>query len=402
MNKVTDTVLTLVRADVFGAQADVEETAEFISDKERYAALLKTASAHDLAHLVGSALERLGLLGDDEISAVLRRRHFASVLRYRTMEYELEAVCAALSEGKIAHIPLKGAVMRRLYPEPRMRTSCDIDVLVHPEDIDAATEIFEKKLGYKLTSRCFHDVAFFSESGVHIELHFDLIEQFAFPEVERILSDVRERAVPSSEGAYTYAMPDDVFYFYHVAHMMKHFLDGGCGIRFFLDLYILDNIEGRDLAAREELLERGGILKFARRSSALARIWFADEPTSDFYESFGKYVVDGGIYGGVENKVLVQQKRRGGKLGYALSRIFLPYRILSEIYPVLKRHKWLTPVFEVVRWFRIIFRGKLSSSVGELRSNASVSEESANAAAQMLATLGLDARDGQGSEQAGG
>ena len=56
---------------------------------------------------------------------------------------------------------------------------------------------------------------------------------------------------------------------------------------------------------------------------------------------------------------------------------------------MIKKHKWLTPVFEVVRWFRLIFRGKLRSSVSELKANAQVSSFDAERTADMLEVLGL-------------
>ena len=184
-------------------------------------------------------------------------------------------------------------------------------------------------------------------------------------------------------------MPRELFYFYHVAHMMKHLFEAGCGIRFFIDLLLID--EGTEFN-REELnsmLSSAELLAYRDRSLELAKIWFRDGEHTDFSRIYEKHILRGGIYGTNESKVIVNQKRKGGKFGYAMRRIFLPYRSLCEMFPVIKRHKWLTPVFEVVRWFRLIFRGKLRSSVNELRENANVSSDDANQAAIMLDVLGL-------------
>ena len=137
------------------------------------------------------------------------------------------------------------------------------------------------------------------------------------------------------------------------------------------------------------MLSSAELLAYRDRSLELAKIWFRDGEHTDFSRIYEKHILRGGIYGTNESKVIVNQKRKGGKFGYAMRRIFLPYRSLCEMFPVIKRHKWLTPVFEVVRWFRLIFRGKLRSSVNELRENANVSLDDANQAAMMLDVLGL-------------
>ncbi len=387
MSRVRDMLFELVNYKLFGKAADVDRVRDFLLS-EGINKLYALAKMHDLSHLVGAAFESLGLLSEDDLSKKMRKQYFAAIYRYRGIEHELRNIKALLSEHKIQHIPLKGSVIRALYPEPWMRTSCDIDILVRKEDVERARELLEGELAYKMTSECFHDIAFFSPGGVHVELHFTLIEDFRYPKINEILSCVWERA-EAGEGDFTYAMPRELFYFYHVSHMMKHLFEAGCGIRFFIDLLLID--EGLELN-REELdsmLSAAGLLDYRDRSLELARIWFREGEHTEFSRIYEKHILRGGIYGTKESKVIVNQKRKGGKFGYAMRRIFLPYRSLCEMFPVIKKHKWLTPVFEVVRWFRLIFRGKLRSSVDELRANANVSTDDANQAAEMLDVLGL-------------
>ena len=53
-------------------------------------------------------------------------------------------------------------------------------------------------------------------------------------------------------------------YFYHIAHMAKHLQQGGCGIRTFIDLWILDNLPTIDTLKRNDLLKSGGLLQFSQ------------------------------------------------------------------------------------------------------------------------------------------
>ena len=87
-------------------------------------ALFKISKRHDLAHLIGDALDRNGLLpdGSEARKRFLQERNMA-VYRYEQQQYELEQICAVLEDAKIPFIPLKGSVIRQYYPEPWMRTS---------------------------------------------------------------------------------------------------------------------------------------------------------------------------------------------------------------------------------------------------------------------------------------
>ncbi|MFX7845188.1 nucleotidyltransferase family protein, partial [Acinetobacter baumannii] len=76
-------------------------------------------------------------------------------------------------------------------------------------------------------------------SGQHIELHFNLIEDHRIKGASAILNRVWDAAVPCGGWTYQYEMPDELFYFYHIAHMAKHVENGGCGIRPFLDIWVL-------------------------------------------------------------------------------------------------------------------------------------------------------------------
>lgn len=65
----------------------------------------------------------------------------------------LQKIEAALNEEQIPYIPLKGSVLRNLYPAPEMRTSCDIDVLVHEEDIERAVAVIEQATDFTMQKR---------------------------------------------------------------------------------------------------------------------------------------------------------------------------------------------------------------------------------------------------------
>jgi hypothetical protein len=65
----------------------------------------------------------------------------------------------------------------------------------------------------------------------------------------------------------------------------------------------------------------------------------------------------------------------------------MPYEYLKDEYPVLKTHKWLTPLYQPVRWVRMLRSGRLGATVAELKANAGSTDTTT--AAQILDHLGL-------------
>lgn len=143
-------------------------------DAEILFRIVKIAKKHDVLHLLVLGLKKNELL--DENTKQLERELFKAVYRYERLNYELKQVCEALEKAQIPFLPLKGSVIRKYYPEPWMRTSCDIDVLVHEKDLRAAVSYLVENLKYTEHEQNSHDISLFSPSGNHIELHYDLVE----------------------------------------------------------------------------------------------------------------------------------------------------------------------------------------------------------------------------------
>lgn len=387
METVVRAMMNLIACEVCGKEFDAR--AFSLSDEE-LAWLYKLSKTHDLAHLVGDALIKNGLIHNAEIKAKFEKQLMLAVYRREQLDYELTRLCEALEKAQIMFMPLKGSVIREYYPEPWMRTSCDIDVLVREGDLERAVSYLSDNLGYRRESQDSHDVSMFTEGGVHVEVHYDLVEDGRVNSVVSVLKNVWDTAVKSDNGSYHYEMPDEMFYFYHIAHMAKHFVGtGGCGIRPFLDIWILNHRISFDREKRGALLSEGGLDVFAKQAELLSEIWFGNAEHTEITRQMEEYILRGGVYGTSENRIAVQQQKRGGKVKYALSKIFIPYDVIKFHYPVLQKHKWLTPVMEVRRWGKLIFCGHLKRSVKELRYNNSISGNEAAQTQAFLKNVGL-------------
>ena len=239
------------------AEAVTEEVKQAMTP-ELLEKVYKLADAHDLAHLAGQSLSQLGLLGEDEVSQKFKKKAMQAAYRYVQVNFEYEQACVAFEQAKIPFIPLKGSVLRVYYPEPWMRTSSDIDILVKPEDLETAAAMLVEKLGYQAGKKDEHDIPMRSKTGFLLELHYDTMEErHAKGKRYKMLERIWDYAAPREEGSCHYYLADDMFYFFHIAHMAKHFEMGGCGIRTFLDIWILNHRMEFDPAARNALLEEG-------------------------------------------------------------------------------------------------------------------------------------------------
>ena len=376
--------IALIRAELTGADLPMRWGDALSADQ--LSAVYALAQKHDLAHIVTGALEKCGLLGEDETSQKFKKARYAAVYRYEQLRYELEAICRELSNASIPHIPLKGAVLRMWYPEPWMRTSCDIDILVKPDDLQRASQVLTEQLGYGKHIEGTHDVAFFTPGGLHIELHFDTVEENRAVRAGEVLRDVWCYA--QIENGAQYRLSDEMFYFYHIAHMAKHMEVGGCGVRTFMDLWVLNHCVTA-AESRRELLDRGGLTRFAETAEQLAEYWFSDGEADELCLLLEEFVLYGGVYGNVDTLTAVQQNRRGGRVAYLFRLLFPRYCHLKYQYPVLRRQAWLYPFCVLHRLGRKLFGKDRKRAARKWKRVNAVDDTQRASAAALLQGLGL-------------
>lgn len=382
---INEILFTLLRSQI--CEDEKIAVAESLS-QDTLAELYRISKAHDLAHIISNGLHKQGLLGADETSQKFRNAQMSAVLRYQRMQYALEQIAEVFEKEEIPYIPLKGAILRSFYPQNWMRTSCDIDILVRQEDLQHATQALVKTLAYRAADRTeYHDISLFSKNGVHLELHFSIKENME--NIDRLLSKVWEYASPVTKDSCCHRQTNEYFLFHHIAHMSYHFVRGGCGIKPFMDLYILRNKMAYEENVVADYCKQCGIETFYRHVLDVTDIWFGNKSHTPVSLRIEQYILKGGVYGTLENQVLVAQSKQGSKLKYFLLRIFMPYDSLKDYYPVLQKHPYLFPVMQICRWFRILFCGDTKRSMKELSYNSNISRSQAEEMKDFLNQIGL-------------
>ena len=385
MNELNNILFALLRSAICEESIDTSVCQGI--DNDVIGKLYALSKKHDLAHVVGAELEKQGLLTDNSLSQKFGKLQMLAIYRYENQNYELSQIKKTLSEAKIDFLPLKGAVIRDLYPEPWMRTSCDIDVLVKKCDIDRAVELLITELGYERdTKENYHDVSLYSSSGVHLELHFTLEENI--PELDATLKCVWDHAAPISEDSCEYRLSNEFFIYHIISHAAYHFVHGGCGVRPLADLWLLIKDGDYDEGKLFELLSESKIDEFSSSMIELSRVWFGKKKHDEMTARMENYILCGGLYGTQEARVAVKREVKGGRIGYLWSRIFVSYDHLRKRYPSLKSRAF-APVYQMRRWFELVFCGGLSRSLKEVEANNSVDQATVDAVSGLMVDLNL-------------
>ena len=393
ISMIREMLISTIRAGMCGVSID-ENIKSYINE-ENLKKLYDLAQKHDVTHIVGEGLLRQKLMPDGEVSGLFKLSSMTAFMRYQLLTCELNSICDLFEKNQIDHMPLKGAVLRKLYPEPWFRTSCDVDILVRPDDLKRAVNLLETELMCSDIINSPHDVALYTKNKVHIELHHTLFgpNMYDGQNVSKkwnfdCQQHVWEMSSQTDGKKYRYEMPDEFVYCYHIAHMAKHFEVGGCGVRPFIDLWILNNITF-DRQKRSTLLKECGLLKFENEVKKLSLVWMQNEIPDKTSLLIQDYIFDGGVFGNVNNMVLYKQAKSGGHTGYILSRLIASRNLLEHHYPILKKHRWLMPFCQVGRWLKIIFRNRLKISINELAINNKINDDIKNNMKDLIKILGL-------------
>ncbi len=386
---VTGVLMALLRSEL----CDDTSAREIIAglSPDMLDAVYRLALRHSLEHLVADAIwKQRDHITHPEIQEKIKYLHqkflFGYVRTYTQRDYAYEQLCRQLETDNITYIPLKGMELKSLWPEEWMRSCSDIDILIPEEELEAA-RASAQRLGFAYTGRSAHDISLFSEGPdrVHIELHYATVEEEYLPQAQAVLSAVWEYAEPTGQGT-RWRLQPEMLYFYHVAHMAKHFFHGGCGIRFFLDLWLMEHKLSLDPAKKNKLLDAGGLRKFAEGCVRLSKVWIEHAPADQLTDTLEAYIVEGGIYGNLQNRVAVEQQQ---KRSYIFSRLFIPMSSMRERYPILKKCPFALPATYVHRIWNMIASGRMKKTRRELALNRTIPEQDEQRAKYLIRHLGL-------------
>ncbi len=331
--------------------------------------------------LLREGLRKLGVAGEhyERINSACMHDIFLFAQR----DIALQRICTCFDDSAVPYVLLKGSSVRTLYPEPWMRTSSDVDILIREEDIDRASAALEAGTDLHKLQRNYHDVLF-TNGIVHLELHFSIMETMA--QLDGTLAHVWDYCVPVDSSAKCEMRP--AFEIFHtVAHMVYHLTHGGLGVRPYLDLWLLRNKKQFDEQEVRKLCETCGVLRYYETACALSEVWLEGREHTELTAALESLCFDGGVFGS-DRSAAALGIREQSKAGFLLRRLFPPKSTMAEQYPVLKTNGALLPVYYGKRLLDGVFR-KRKTGLGELRRIKNASAEDVRSLDELLQKLGL-------------
>jgi hypothetical protein len=331
---------------------------------------------------------------------------------------ELEKIKTAFSENKIYFVPLKGIIIKKLYPEKGMRQFCDYDILIHPKDANRAKAIM-KQLGYSVSNEAKAEeevdqaVSVIDCKKMPI-FNFEIHKKLFWGNDEGYFSKIWDRVVntnnsislddktylqngkpiddlnltggkstnnlyltngeltdnfhlPNGEptddnpNLYERKLTDEDVYLFHLAHFNSHFNErSGAGIRYLADHYFLK----KELCSKstfnreyvEDVLKQENLFEFEKRIDSITDNLF-DAPIEDIKMDDLYDFLANGVHGSVENKVKMNVAKEG-KTKFFLKRAFPPYSDMCIYFSVLKKAPFLLPFCWIARFFIVLFDKK--------------------------------------------
>ena len=140
MQKDLKELLSIIKIKIFG-ETGIEAQDVTVEEAEK---IFRLAKKHDFAHLLDAFHEE-----SEDFNSVnenIKKEKNLALYRYTKQSIELENLKSLFESEKIEYMPLKGYVIKPFYPEPWMRTSSDIDVLIDKKNLTKVEKVLQEKI----------------------------------------------------------------------------------------------------------------------------------------------------------------------------------------------------------------------------------------------------------------
>ena len=278
-------------------------------------------------------------------------------------------VCRALREAGIAAIVLKGMAVNRCYPNPELRSMGDVDILVHNQDMEKASEVL-LLLGYRIIDNTNgKHMEFAKTNTVPIELH-RLLSEYEFVENSVLFhQEIWRNLLEVPLGNSTANILSWNMQILHMCiHMATHLIYKGFGLRQLCDFIVVCQTKKNEInweIVSEDSVKFGinqFLLAVFQVCSRLFRIDIPEPLKSDAMtqckqiDDFVEDILKGGAFGQYDiSRTAVNTiiKNTGKKEKYMKNRIFNAVMILfpsctklskRPYYSYLKAYPHLLPL----------------------------------------------------------
>ena len=336
--------------------------------------ILSVARKHSLAALTVYAMKYAGVPCDE----AYQKYYWPAVRKKILVEKQRTRLFDLFEKEGINHLPMKGIVLEKLYPEAGLREMADNDILIDKDRAADARQLMESA-GYTCQSYgCIHHDVYVKSPFFVFELHRTVFDETNHPEYRRYYSDISGLVVKDDGNDHGYHFSLEEFYLHVIFHAMSHYQTTGIGLRTVVDayLYLRAYAEKMDwVYIRNKLSLVDGAAEFEDllHSAVRAMEMLPDEmqrctELAGFLQYSHTSVRENVILHNLENAHA--EKGLKGKMSYIAMRVRAVNRSLQEEYPKLEKCRYLRPLYLVGRLFSMMkyrkraLRKELSMLIG--------------------------------------
>lgn len=322
------------------------------------------AKRHNVDCIVYSALDKISDIELGEYAEKWKQRNLQCAMQGIVQLKERNRLYKMFTDAGIRILPLKGCLMKEMYPRQEYRQMADLDILIDLENAATVKELMEAS-GYEDESEfaAKHHDEYIKKPWCNVEIHKSMLPKKS--QNAKNYENIWERAYEEQPGSGIYRLSWDDFYIYMIDHFAKHFFLSGSGIRSIMDISVFLKNKKEELHPEylEEQFKKRKLWEFKETVEQIAEAWFEKGETKVFEETEARIIMSG-AYGTVELNQLIYmenltKKYKSKKIARLVrmgEMVFLEYDGMCVLYPVLKKAPFLLPFFWVHRILKVIFK----------------------------------------------
>ena len=387
MNTLQRGMLSLIHSAITGEKNEIPSDFDFLL-------CYNYAKAHRILPLVYHGI----ICNKIKLEEQLKNKFFMATYQAIAVAHKqkdfLEKISAEFEKENIDYMPLKGSIIKDLFPKLEMRPMGDLDILFKFAQYGKIVPILER-MNLKFVKENENELSW-KDYPLYVEFHRYLVS----PQHEdyfKYFGDGWQFAKKAENKKNLYVMKDEDYYVYLFAHLTKHYRFSGIGIKHLVDIWVYLNAKPNlDMEYIEEKLEQIGISLFHKNIVKTVRCWFDGEAEDEVCEIITKKVFGSGAFGTGESakKAAAVKTRENSKvnnlfLSRTLYVLFPPYKNMCLLFPVLKKAAFLLPFMWIWRIvYTVLFKkGRVKAQYSGIK-NTSMQE--IDDYANELKAVGLD------------
>ena len=353
MDNFQKDIVNIIYSALTGEKKEISE--EFDIEKG-----IELARSHNIIALFYEGIVLCGFSPENPTLKNVQAELYLSVMKDVRQKHMIKEITKRFDDAYIDYLPLKGTILKKIYPKSVMRTMGDADILIKEEQYDKISEILSS-LEFSFVKETDHELVW-RHPSLLLELHKRVMTTYNKDFYKYFDTGwAFAKKVEGTNSRYEFK-PED-FYIYIFVHFTKHYRISGIGIKHILDLWVYKkSYFNMNTEYIDEKLEQLALSEFHKNVMDTLDVWFNDGEGNDKTTLITNVIFSSGQYGSREMAIVNRAIRESKEIGSVkktiikkvVNTIFLPYNRMCGEYPILKKIPVLLPFMWIIRWGNIL------------------------------------------------